>query len=303
VRQDDRLRRFLFEDAPVRGHWVRLSRAWIEAREHQDLPAPAVALLGEALAATSLLSASLKFTGSLTLQLSGGKGSVAMLVAQATDARTLRGVAQLTEAAEAAAETGDTFQELVGGGRLVVSVEQGEGVSPWQGIVPLDGDSLSACLENYFDVSEQLPTAIMLAASEEYAAGLLLQKLPAPAAQGEGAAATALDVWEEATALLATLQPEELLAWEPDELLRRLFGTHDLRLFEGERVRFACRCDRERVASMLQGIGQNEVDSILAEQGMVTVTCEFCQKPYRFDAVDAAQLFLPGAAEAPSRLN
>jgi molecular chaperone Hsp33 len=296
----DRLRRFLFEDAPLRGHWVRLARSWREAREHQDLPPPALALLGESLAATTLVSASLKFTGTLTLQLLGSKGAVNMLVAQATDQRTLRG---MTQVADDAATRGGAFHDQIDGGRLVVSVEQGEGVAPWQGIVPLDGDSLAACLAHYFEVSEQLPTLIVLAANEQAAAGLLLQKLPAPGGQGEAAAAAAQDLWEEATALLATLGADELLATDPEALLRRLFGAHDIRLFEAERVSFACRCDRERVSALLRGLGRDEIESILAEQGAVTVTCEFCQKPYRFDAVDAVRLFLPTAGEGNASLN
>lgn len=295
---DDWLRRFLFEDAPVRGHWVRLSRSWQEAREHQSLPPAVLSLLGESLAATALLSASLKFSGTLTLQLSGGSGRVSMLVTQATDQRTLRGVAHLGQA-----EGGDSFQALVGGGRLVVSVEQGDGVVPWQGVVPLEGESLAAGLEGYFAVSEQLPTAIVLAADADHAAGLLLQKLPAPQSLGEAEAVRVQDVWEEATLLLATLQPQELLSWDAEELLRKLFGGRDLRLFDGEAVRFACRCSRERVAAMLQGMGRQEIESIMAEQGSVSVTCEFCQKPYLFDAVDAASLFIAGSAEGAARLN
>jgi molecular chaperone Hsp33 len=298
--ESDRLRRFLFEEAPLRGHWVRLSRTWIEAREHQPLPQPALQLLGEALAATTLLSASLKFSGTLTLQLGGGRGPVAMLVAQATDKRTVRGVAHL---GEAPMPDPPEFAALIDGGRMVVSVEQGGDAPPWQGVVPLEGRSLAGCLENYFLVSEQLPTAIVLAADEQYAAGLLLQKLPAPAGEGEVAAAGTQDLWEEATALLATLRPAELLAFDSQPLLTNLFGAHDLRLFEGEPVRFACRCDRERVAAMLRGLGKQEVDSILAEQGAVTVTCEFCRQPYRFDAVDAASLFVPTGAPDSQRLN
>ncbi len=300
VTQDDRLRRFLFEDAPVRGHWVRLSATWQEAREHQVLPVAVRNLLGESLAAASLIAASLKFTGTLTLQLSGGKGPVTMLVAQATDAGTVRGVAHADAASE---DSPAHFQELVGGGRLVVSVEQGDGVVPWQGVVPLEGTTLATCLENYFAVSEQLPTAIVLAADGTHAAGLLLQKLPPPGSQGESEAAVVQDVWEEATALLATLKAEELLAWDVEELLRKLFGNRDLRLFDAEPVRFACRCSRARVAAMLSGMGKPEVDSIIAEQGAVTVTCEFCRKPYRFDAVDAAGLFIAGTAEVPQDLN
>ncbi len=300
VTETDRLRRFLFENAPLRGHWVRLSKSWLEAREHQHLPAPAMALLGESLAAITLVSASLKFTGTLTLQLLGSTGAVTMLVAQATDQRTFRGVAHV---ADDAAQRGTGFHDQIDGGRLVVSVEQGEGIAPWQGIVPLDGDSLAACLAHYFEVSEQLPTVIVLAANGEAAAGLLLQKLPAPGGQGEAAAVAAQDLWEEAIALLGTLGGDELLATDAELLLRRLFGAHDLRLFEAEPVAFLCRCDRERVAGLLRGLGRGEIESILEEQGAVTVTCEFCQKPYRFDAVDAAQLFLPVATEGKASLN
>lgn len=298
--ETDRLRRFLFEGAPLRGHWVRLSRAWLEAREHQPLPVPAMTLLGESLAATTLLSASLKFSGTLTLQLVGSSGPVSMLVAQATDTRSVRGVAHVGDLPLPADAQ---FADLVGGGRLVVSVEQGGAAPPWQGVVPLEGRSLAGCLENYFLASEQLPTAIVLAADEHHAAGLLLQKLPVAQAEGEVTAAGTQDLWEEATALLATLRPDELLGLDPEQLLSSLFGAHDLRLFEAEPVRFACRCDRERVAAMLRGLGQVEVESIIAEQGAVTVTCEFCRKPYRFDAVDAARLFVPVSLSDSQRLN
>ncbi len=267
---------------------------------HQQLPLPAMALLGESLAATVLLSASLKFKGTLTVQLLGSSGAVRMLVAQATDTRTMRGVAHVSEDAVA---PGAGFSEQINGGRLVVSVEQGEGAAPWQGVVPLEGDSLAGCLERYFVVSEQLPSIIVLAANAEHAAGLLLQKLPAPGAQGEAAAVSTQDLWEEATALLATLSADELLALDPEELLLRLFNAHDVRLFEAEPVSFACRCNRERVAGLLRGLGREEVESIVAEQGAVTVTCEFCQKPYAFDAVDAAQLFLPVSTDNLGRPN
>jgi molecular chaperone Hsp33 len=264
------------------------------------LPAPVMVLLGESLAAASLLAASLKFQGTLTLQVGGSAGRVSMLVAQATDTRTMRGVAHVATDSEV---SGDSFNDLINGGRLVVTVEQGAGRAPWQGIVPLDGRSLAASLEKYFAVSEQLPTAIVLAADAERAVGLLLQKMPTPIAHGEMAGASVQDVWEEATMLLATLRPEELLNWEPDVLLQRLFAERDLRLFDSEPMRFACRCDRERVGLMLVSLGQADVEALLAEQGAATITCEFCQKPYRFDAVDAARLFLPGAAGASESVN
>jgi molecular chaperone Hsp33 len=299
VIEQDRLRRFLFEDAPVRGHWVRLARSWIDAREHQQLPPPAMHLLGEALAAAALLSASLKFRGTLTLQLAGSSGPVSMLVAQATDTRTLRGVAHVDEEA-AISDAG--FPALIKGGRMVVSVEQGGGASPWQGVVPLEAPSLAKSLESYFAVSEQLPTVIVLAADESCAAGLLLQKLPKPAAPDLPEAVTS-DLWDEVTALVATVSAQELLATGPAELLGSLFAGHEVRLFDGESVQFGCRCDRERVSAMLRGLGREEVEGIIAEQGQVSVTCEFCRRPYVFDAVDAARLFLPGVDPEKPSLN
>ncbi|MEO8308603.1 MAG: Hsp33 family molecular chaperone HslO [Pseudomonadota bacterium] len=303
--ENDQLRRFLFEDAPLRGHWVRLEDAWREAREHQQLPPAVRELLGEALAATVLLAGSLKFDGTLTLQLQGGSGLVPMLVAQATSELTLRGVAHVDAQALAAGTADEAqFKALVGDGQLVISVEQGEGASPWQGIVPLVGDSLSACLEQYFEASEQVATCVVLAASDFSAAGVLLQKLPAPGGPGEAEEAQLRDVWDEAAALLKGADPEELLAREPDDLLARVFPSFDVRLFDGSPVSFACRCGRERVATMLQSLGREEIDSILEEQGTVTVTCEFCQRPYTFDAVDAGQLFLEvPAAQPPPSMN
>ena len=290
----DRLRRFLFEDAPLRGHWVSLKGAWRQSREHQSLQPAPLALLGEALAACSLLAGSLKFQGTLSLQLRGSQGGITMLIAQSTDSLGIRGVAHASGAVPAADAT---FGELTRGGQLVVTVERGSAASPWQGIVPLDGASLAACLESYFATSEQIPTAIVLAANADCAAGLLLQKLPTPAGAGEGEEARIHDIWEEAVMRLRTVHPDELMQLDAGVLLQRLFSNESLRLFDGEKVRFECRCDGERVGAMLKGLGREEVDSIVAEQGAVTVTCEFCQRPYRFDAVDVQQLFLdsPGA--------
>lgn len=297
---NDRLRRFHFEEAPLRGHWVRLVDSWAEARAHQSLPAAVRDLLGQALAAAALLAGSLKFDGSLTLQLRGGTGRVSMLIVQATSALTVRGMAHFDGGSE---PTGTDLAELTGGGQLVVTVERGGGAAPWQGIVPLTDGDLAACLERYFEVSEQLPTRVLLAADAHAATGMMLQKLPAPGTGGEAGEARVLSLWEEASALLGTISPDELQAADPQSLLQSVFNAHDLRLFDGEAVRFACSCSRERVATMLQTLGQEEVDSILAEQGSVTVTCEFCQRPYAFDAVDAAQLFTPPAGGGSESLN
>jgi molecular chaperone Hsp33 len=301
VIDEDCRRRFLFEDTPVRGHWVRLTESWRESVRHQTLPDSAMALLGEALVASNLVAASLKFSGTLTLQLSGGNGLLGMLVTQATDTCNFRGCATLRANAAATAFDHAAFPALVGQGNLVVSVEQGAGNVPWQGVVSLQGTSLAQCLQNYFAMSEQLPSALVLAANRDCAAGILLQKLPGSQQEGEATAAHAHEIWEELVMMLATLRAEELLELSPSALLLRLFAERDIRLLDAEALQFRCRCERSRVAAMLASLGRAEVQSILTEQEGITVTCEFCQEPYQFDRVDAEQLFIEASAVEASR--
>ena len=285
----DGLRRFHFENVPLRGFWLRLERSWSDALEHQSYPDPVRRLLGESLAAVVLLAASLKFEGTLVLQINGN-GPVRLLVVQATHELTVRAVARF-EAAEAVSPTG--FRQLVGDdARLTVTMEGPDRVAAWQGIVPISGDSLAESLEAYFATSEQIPTRVVLAADAMRVAGVLLQKLPTPATDtGEATEGRIREQWDEAGLLLQTLGGEELLGASPEALLPRVFTGHDLRLFAPHPVRFQCRCSAARVASMLKSLGEGEVRSVLAERGEVTVTCEFCQRPYRFDAVDVEQLF------------
>jgi molecular chaperone Hsp33 len=301
LREVDRLRRFLFENAPLRGHWLRLEDAWAQAREHQSHPPVVMQLLGQAFAAVSLLAATLKFQGTLTLQIRG-QGPLSLLITQCTHDQQLRGVAQLRE--DAVVPDAADLPTLVGDGHLVVTIDNAGGGPPWQGIVPLSGATLADCLQGYFATSEQLPTRLVLAADAHRVAGLLLQKLPTPASAGEGEAGRLRDLWDEAALLLGTLEGRELLDTEAPVLLTRLFAEHDLRLFDAEPVRFGCRCSPERVAGLLQSLGEAEVGAVIAEQGMVTVTCEFCHRPYRYDAIDVAQLFAASpAADVPDSLN
>jgi molecular chaperone Hsp33 len=199
---------------------------------------------------------------------------------------------------DAANSRAEGLRALVGDGQMIITVEQ-DGAQNWQGVVSLDGADLASCLERYFEVSEQLPTRVVLAADARRAAGILLQKLPGASGSGEAGDALRQQLWEEAGMFLSTLGREELLASEAQPLLERVFAEQVVRLFDGGSVRFACRCNRERVARMLESLGSREVEDILAEQGGVTVTCEFCKKPYNFDAVDAAQLFAGDPAVAP----
>lgn len=285
--------RFTVEHQAVRGEFVRLGPAWLALREHADYPAPVRRLLGEAAAAAALLAATLKFDGELTLQLQGD-GAVRLLVAQCTHDLRVRAVARFDAARfEGGAEP--AFAALVGDGQLVVTLESGQGGARYQGIVPLAGGSLAAALESYFGQSEQLPTAVVLGADDGRAAGLLVQRLPqaggteteTPLAAREAEADRTL---EDARLALAGIAADELLSRPVGELLRRACVGHDLRLQPPRAVGFRCRCSRERVAGMLRALGAEELDPIVAEQGAVTVTCEFCHRPWRFDAVEVSGL-------------
>jgi molecular chaperone Hsp33 len=300
----DEVRRFIVENRPVRGHWVRLEGAWRELRAHRDYPQPVRELLGQAVAASVLLAATLKFRGQLTLQLQGN-GAVSLLVAQCTHDYRLRAVARFDAAAvsalsadgaseDAGRAVGGVFRRLVGSeGRIAVTVEADERDMRYQGIVPLSGGSLAGSLEAYFARSEQLPTRVLLAADGERGAGVLVQKLPENAAADE---AQMREIWEEAERGIERLSAEDLLRCPVEELLGRGFAAHDMRLFRGAPVQFECRCSHGRVTSLLRALGPDEVRDVLREQGAVTVTCEFCHRPYRFDADDVEALFGDGTA-------
>ena len=272
----DLLYRFTFENFAVRGEIVALRASWRAIAEHRAYAAAERDYLGQAMAAASLLSGTIKFAGSLILQLQG-QGPLRTLVAQATHRRTIRGMAHAEGKVPA-----DDFAAALGEGRMVLTAEAPNGES-YQGIVALEASSLAAVIERYFEQSEQLPTRVWLAADSQVAAGLFLQRLPGQGVNDED--------WQRVCLLAETLSDEELLEVPPKVLLQRLFHEEDLRLYAGEPVAFRCNCSRDRVASTLRGLGQAEVEQIISERGSVEVDCEFCKAHYRFDAVDAVALF------------
>jgi molecular chaperone Hsp33 len=282
VAEVDSLRRFIFEGLQVRGEIVRLDAAWRQVLEHQDYPPAVRAVLGEALAATVLLASTLKFDGTLTLQLQGD-GPMHLLVAQCTNQGAVRGLAKWE------GDTGGlSLAALTGDARLAITIERGAGKDRYQGIVPVSGESLADCLDHYFAGSIQVPTRLWLATGTERSAGMLLQRLPESV---PGRRESEDDDWERLLALAGTLRAEELLGLGHRELLRRLFAEDDVRLFGEAPVTFACSCDRERVATTLRMLGRAEIGQLIAERGLVEVRCEFCNRPYRFDPVDAEALF------------
>lgn len=283
----DSLQRFLFEHAAIRGELVHLDATWRAALERHDYPPAVRGLLGELMAAAALLSATLKFNGSLTLQIQGS-GPVGLAVVEATSERTLRGLAHWS---------GDPdpmpFPALVGEGRFVITIDPRESGQRYQGIVELEGDTVSAALENYLARSEQLDSRIWLAADTQHAAGMLLQRLPDRADEDS-------DMWNRATHLGATLTRDELLTLPAQEIIRRLYHEEDVRIFDRENMRFHCGCSRERVANVLRMLGYDEVQSILNERGKIDVDCEFCNHHYTFDRVDSEQLFAAESAAPAS---
>jgi len=297
----DVVRRFVAEHQEVRGQFVRLGPAWLSLREHGRYPPAVRELLGQATCAAVLLASTLKFEGELTLQLQGN-GPVRLLVAQCTDDFRIRAVARFDPARVEGA-----FRELAGEGTLTVTVESGREGSRYQGIVPLEGETLAESLQGYFRGSEQIPTAVRLAADDSGATGLLVQRLPstggsagaddplAAAARAGGARLT----FAAAAAALSGIGADELLRRPGEYLMQRCLAGVDLRLFGPRSVCFECRCSPGRVAGMLRLLGEAEVRDVLAEQGAVTVTCEFCHRPYRHDAVDVEQLFAAAAAMSP----
>ncbi len=282
-RDKDMLHRFLFEHTNVRGELVHLDASWQAALERKEYPAPVLELLGQAFAAATLLSATIKFDGSLTLQLQGN-GAVSLLLVQATAQRTVRGLAHWSGQV-----THGSLQELMGEGRMAITIDPGEGGERYQGIVALEQDSLAQCLEQYFQQSEQLATRLWLAADSQSAGGMLLQELPRETDDQ--------DAWARDVYLGETIRHDELLQLPAREILHRLYHEEDVRLFEPEPISFRCSCSRERIENMLRGLGHDEAKSILREQGSIRVDCEFCNQRYRFDSVDVEALFAADAAQ------
>jgi molecular chaperone Hsp33 len=284
----DQLRRFVFEGAGVRGAVVHLDASWQAVLDRHPYPPAVQPPLGQVLAAVVLLSSTIKFEGALILQVEA-QGPLRTLVAQATDRRTLRGLARW----EGEVPQGSGLHETFGAGRVVLTASA-PGGERYQGVVALEGASLSAALETYFAQSEQLPTRLWLAADGSRATGLLLQRLPATSVED--------DTWPRAVLLADTLRDADLLGLSAEPLLYRLFHEERVRLFEPEPVSFRCGCSRERIEGLLRSLGRDEVYSVLAEQGVVEVTCEFCNRVYRVDAIDAAALFLePGGRPSSTR--
>ncbi|MEK9940792.1 MAG: Hsp33 family molecular chaperone HslO [Methylotenera sp.] len=296
---NDTLSRFLFEHTPIRGNAVHLANTFQLALNKQALPKGLKRALGELMAASALLTATLKMNGALVLQIQS-KGILKLLVVECTSDFGIRATAKFS---------GDIHDEqnlfeLIEQGQFVITLDPKDGGQTYQGIVPIEGNSISTILENYMLRSEQIDTKIWLSCDGNTAAGMLLQKLPDTMNQTtkqDEALVEDLDAWNRIGHLADTVSDEEVLNLPIETLLHRLFHEENVRLFEASNTRFFCSCSRASVSNMLRMLGEEEISNILQEQGKIEVNCDFCNTHYSFDQVDAAQLLATEVSSQSSK--
>jgi molecular chaperone Hsp33 len=313
---------FICDGAPVRGEIVSMSSAWQAILERRTDPPAVRRILGDFVGAATLLSASLKFEGTLIIQ-AQSKGPIQLLVVECKSDLSIRATVKLSvDPAEIAPNA--TLGELLDAsqtGRLVITLDPKDrepGQPPYQGIVALQEHhgtmikpvtSAAEAIALYMQNSEQLDTRIWLSSNETHVGGLLLQRLPNSGGHAHLDPQIAAEGWSRIQTLGETITDEELLNLPPATILRRLFleesTENGVRSFPSRPIRFACSCSRTKVADVLRMLGEEEVQSILAEQSVVETVCDFCAQPYRFDAVDCQQVFktnlLSDATRPPSR--
>lgn len=280
LEKDQRIR-FLFEGISVRGELVQLHNTWQKMQERHAYPENVRLILGEALVATVLLSSTLKFSGNLTFQLQGD-GALKLIVIQITNDGQIRGLARW----EGELPDGG-LEEIMGDARIVITIANKDRKQPYQAIVPVLGETLTDCLENYFNSSVQIQTRLWLGVNEKQVAGMLLQRLPDETEFKEQHD----EDWFRLCALANTVKKVELLNLEPPELLYRLFNEEQVGIVGSDPIAFACSCSSERIESTIRSLGQAEVVSIIDEMGSVEVRCEFCNKAYHYSRADADRLF------------
>lgn len=273
----DKLYRYTFENADVRGEMVQLEKSYQDIINNHQYPKILQHLLGQLLAATSLLTATLKFEGDIGIQLQG-KGPVSLAVINGNNKQQMRGVARWT---------GDlcddaSLNELFVDGYMIITLTPTKG-ERYQGVVALDKPSVAECIEAYFEQSEQLPTRVWLFANSNKAAGIFLQVLPNNKEENEA--------FEHLSQLTHTIKEEELLNLPAEEVLHRLYHQDEVRLFDPISVTFQCHCSKERSAAAIRTLDKSEVDAILAEDGKIEMGCEYCNSKYLFDPIDIEGIF------------
>lgn len=283
----DKTHRFLFDHTDIRGNIATLEISYAEAMRHQQLPAPLAPLLGQFFAAVALLTESLKFEGILTLQVRGD-GPVPLIMAEATETGNVRGIMKISEHIPVAGlSCDDSIQSLVGNGVLTLTIDPAKG-ERYQGIVPLEGNTLADCLAHYFQQSEQLPTRVWLFASHAACGGMMLQSLPPQKVTDLDQRA---ELWTTATQLAATISEQELFQLAHEDLLYRLFNELECRIFPSRQLQFKCSCTRARSENAIASLGADEAFELLEEQGKISIDCQFCGQHYAFKHDDLEKLF------------
>jgi len=286
----DAITRFALAESGIRGVLVRLDSSWRELLSHTDYPASVVACLGETCAASAVFTGHIKTQARLSVQLRG-TGVVRMIFAECTAAGAIRGIARHQPIVP------DTLtpRDYGAGSMLAITIEQNHTAHTepvrYQGLVALDADSLAESFERYFAQSEQLPSRILLSANAHCAAGLMVQRLPASTGDD--------DAWQRASLLFDTLHSNELRDTQASTLLYRLFHEDGVRILDARPLRFHCSCSRERVAAVLASLGESEAMASAQDDGVAEIICEFCDRHYRFDRVDLAQLFTRQSVPPP----
>ncbi len=285
--EKDTLRRFIFENAPLRGEYVHLDDAYQTIMNQHTYSEPVKQLLGEALAAAALLSATIKIDGRLILQFRGS-GKLKLLLVDCDNKLNMRALVQTTEDL--------SYDELMASfrqGILGIILESGPDRTPYQGIVEWQGSTLAESIEGYFQSSEQLATKIWLSTDHHSAAGLLLQVVPGSEKQtADGLAGDMMQVnWDRITKIMNIFEPKSLLDHGCQELIEGIFPEDDVRLFEAEPAAFKCTCSRQRGVNAIELLGQQEAEEELKLNHVIIVTCDFCNTNYEFNHSDVANIF------------
>jgi len=288
--QKDSLHRFLIENTNVRGEWIHLDDTWLSLLSCSEYPDAVKTILGEALAATLLLSATLKYEGRLSLQVNGS-GPVTLLLIQATSDGKVRGLAQWKEQ-----PTDNNFSTLFGDGHLTITIEPTDGGERYQGIVDIEAETFSQVLENYFEQSEQLKTRLWFAVDEKSVSAMLLQRMPETDSIDE-------DAWSRTEQLAQTVTKSELIELDMETLLYRLFNEENVRVFEPQDIKFQCTCSQNKIEEMIVSFGETEALIIIEEQGKIAIDCEFCNHHYEIDKVDLKRLFSDNITQTSETLH
>lgn len=263
----DIIQRFLFENTATRGAWVSLSKSTHEALLHHHYSPLLNQVLNKAMATSCLLASTIKFAGKVIFQLQTN-GKAPLILAQCTNQYHIRALARLDN---------DSSEDtpLLGDGTLAIIISPDHSDEKFQGVVDFNQEALNIAVERYFEQSEQISTKLYLATDKEKTVGLLIQRMP-------GNQYEDVEIFQELTMLANTLSDEELLSWDSENLLSKVFAEHDIRLLPGEPVKFQCSCHEKKIENVLINLGKKEIDEILSEHPYVEVHCDFCNKRYIF---------------------